>query len=812
MRFSSEALRHLVYGQLTPAQQLEASGTFSGNQLPHNWDAASNTNPINIWFEKDTTTMTKKLILAQNNIVAILVYYNNVFQVVSLPKPLMDTSTREEFIVGHLGDNINHIVPSAFTPDTILANFIGFLPSDSEEDASLSHLKSTGPDANEQFPVADETPITFLSNANNVTLPNDFTFEDVRTASLPLSIPLPHGHGIKSTPINDKAGIQTMSTRLYQLSPSLGRWFESIELSIDVFRGKSLHSNDFNIDERYFEGIQLDAARESIAADCKTIAIESPMASYLLVAKDYNFNWNFDKWCTENKDVYEELTSSINQSGPQPAPHADPPQYPMSKADKNSEARFTRVSTFYKILLATTGVDAEGNDIIIPGNLNPAVISFLEESTHKSLLSHLQLNFCTYIETRTRTMTVMGIDTELSPLAFGSRLATAVHAGEWSMHPVQNPMSQLNRFVSLFAMLRQYKTEEYTASIEKEMDIRDEHTMGVTSNNATKADTKLASDGAQNSYRDLCAGIANMHMFLSFLSNISADDKETESESFLLGALTKLFKTVRSKECEDWFAWARKNDYYWLCHCFLTDVHNVICEGVKIAANQKNIADVLQDNDLNKSLLVNFDQVLTRTLSKWATGFSTLSLGMFTSPPSTLPESIKSKKEKEQAKKRQKTDTPGPNPPNNRQGSNNGNGSPSGLGNFTRHGSNPSKGFIKVNPQDSNIPFGPQVRGLTPCGNFIIVGRSCPEGARCPFGHVTGFTFKSEDIPAYENWFRTYPALSWVNGQPPTGGNPQQNQRNQRNQQSQQQNQQQNQQQSRGNNSRNNSGNQGNRG
>jgi hypothetical protein len=243
-----------------------------------------------------------------------------------------------------------------------------------------------------------------------------------------------------------------------------------------------------------------------------------------------------------------------------------------------------------------------------------------------------------------------------------------------------------------------------------------------------------------------------------------------------------------------------------LCHALLSDVHNVIAEAVRITFKHSEVAKALANEEVDTIPIADFEAAVESTLAKWMIGVSTNSLGQFSSPPKTLPPNITSKKQKEQAKKenkRQKTDNPPSTPSGNQnQGGTTPNGSPSAFGNFQRRGSDPNKGFIHVDPPHTNIPNGPRVTGKTPCGNFIMRGRSCPNGTNCQYDHVSFQNLKPEDIPAYDTWIAANPALSWAGRGPPnSNGNTQQNQK--------QQQQQQQQQQSRGNNRRNNQENRG---
>ena len=806
MKISPESLRTIVHGQLSASQRLAASGTFSGNHLPTDFDSSSPTNPINVWFETGTTTTTRKNIIRHHDIVALLCFYDDRFEIISIPEPQMDLSTKTDYIIGLLGDVVQDGIPVAFDPITLLTDFYGLLPIDTPMNTTLGHLKSTGPHVRELTQDDDGNDVTFLQNVPLTIDENELT--DLRVGCLPLSVPLPYGHGIATTYFNNEDALQALDTRLQDISPPLCHWFRSISIAIGLFKSHSLHVATFQIHDAYFQGLNPSLVlRPTVEAVCKPIPIGSTMAKQLMSAKNSTFITNFDNWCKDNPDIYNELTEIINVSTttPAPAPTIVTPTY-QSKADKNSDARFQQMAAQYQLLLGTKGLNANGEDIVIPHALRPALMSFLEDTSPKSQQTHLQREFKAFTDARGEVDKIICHDADFSPLIFGYRMAAALHSGQFSMYPTEEPLADRRRSIGIFIMLRRYQHgDEYLADLERENTIRDEHLLGETgTSNATKADTQFLPFGAQQTYLDLVTALANAHLFFSFLTDIDATDIGTEPQPFLLKAINQLYTYARSPKFKTWFEWWKRQDAYWLCHALISDVHNVIAEAVRLSFKHSVVSKVLANEDVDAAPIIDFEKVVSSTLAKWMIGVNTNSLGQFTSPPKTLPPTITSKKDKQQTKKenkRQKTDNPPSTPSGNQhQGSTTANGSPSAFGNFNRRGSDPTKGFIYVNPPLANIPNGPRVSGKTPCGNFIMRGRSCPNGANCPYDHISFQNLKPEDIPAYDAWIAENPALSWAGRGPPnSNGNTQQSQ----------QQQQQQQQQPRGNNRRNNQENRG---
>jgi len=222
----------------------------------------------------------------------------------------------------------------------------------------------------------------------------------------------------------------------------------------------------------------------------------------------------------------------------------------------------------------------------------------------------------------------------------------------FSQHSLVDPMAKIDRLISLFALLRRYKnSEELQAALEKDNDVQDEHMLGESGSNTTKASTKIANVGAQLTHQDLCAGLANAHTFFRFFLT---DDADME-KPFLLDAICQLYSTVRKDEHKKWFEhFCTKDDAYWLCHAFLSDAHNVISQAAQIAMDPKSITSVLTKANVDGSSLQTFHNTVAATIAKWEGGRLAQSLGHFNAAPRTLPEEITSKKEKRDAKKEAK--------------------------------------------------------------------------------------------------------------------------------------------------------------
>jgi len=417
-------------------------------------------------------------------------------------------------------------------------------------------------------------------------------------------------------------------------------------------------------------------------------------------------------------------------------------------------------------LLGMPENNIDGNPSISLGPLHPELISFLEESSPKDNLTTLQLVFSQFLSKEKESPYIVSHDVNLSPDIFSIHFAASRHTGMFSQHSLVDPMAKIDRLISLFALLRRYKnSEELQAALEKDNDVQDEHMLGESSSNTTKASTKIANVGAQLTHQDLCASLANAYTFFHFFLTNNANMENP----FLLNAICCLYSTVQKDEHKKWFEhFCTNDDAYWLCHAFLSDAHNVISQATQIAMDPKSITSVLTKVNVDGSSLKAFHNTVAATISKWEGGRLAQSLGHFNAVPRTLPEEITSKKEKRDAKKEAKhlkTDHPSNDQRTGGQQSNGDtNRNQSSFGNFNgNHGSIPTKGFIKATPTDTSLPTQPSLPcECLPCPDFIIQGRSCPHGQNCRYNHLTSLTICSDKIPAYDNWIASIPVLYWV--------------------------------------------------
>jgi len=112
-----------------------------------------------------------------------------------------------QLVTSHFGDALNAIIPIAISTLDITLDFFGLLPSNKADNSTLSHLKSSGPEVTEHIQIDRQDDVTFLQDAN-LTIPDDTNLDTLRTSHLPVTFPLPYGHGIISTPANDTARLQ----------------------------------------------------------------------------------------------------------------------------------------------------------------------------------------------------------------------------------------------------------------------------------------------------------------------------------------------------------------------------------------------------------------------------------------------------------------------------------------------------------------------------------------------------------------------------------------------------------------------------
>jgi len=272
MNISPQELCNIILGKLMPDERAAAQGTFSGPSLPFRYDNTASTNPINLWFQGNITSNQQKMIIQHKDIAALLLFYNGRFQVISKPNALMDMVTHDEFIVSHFGDALNAIILVAISTLDITFDYFGLLPSNDVDNNILSHLKSSGLEVTEPIQVDGQDNVTFLQDAN-LTIPNDVNLGTLHVSCLPVTVPLPYGHGIASTPVNDAIRLTNLSNRLNVLNPKLSLWCSLIHMTADIFKGKSLQHDTLHINNAYFKGLDQGAiVRPTIFALCQLLS------------------------------------------------------------------------------------------------------------------------------------------------------------------------------------------------------------------------------------------------------------------------------------------------------------------------------------------------------------------------------------------------------------------------------------------------------------------------------------------------------------------------------------------------------------
>jgi hypothetical protein len=101
-------------------------------------------------------------------------------------------------------------------------------------------------------------------------------------AKMPLCIPLPFGHNVKSTMVMDKDGIQALCNELSNIENQLLLWLKSMHFNVMNTGGVSLHDPTLKVPQEYLVSFQMTGPQV-----CTAIKVSpSPLVPTFQLAKN----------------------------------------------------------------------------------------------------------------------------------------------------------------------------------------------------------------------------------------------------------------------------------------------------------------------------------------------------------------------------------------------------------------------------------------------------------------------------------------------------------------------------------------------
>jgi hypothetical protein len=147
----------------------------------------------------------------------------------------------------------------------------------------------------------------------------------------------------------------------------------AIGLNIRLYKGQSLHLHDPPIPFAFTEELVIDTFKSDIFIRTSPVMPSSIEGRNLLHRTTAVHNNNNDRWFEANPAVYSQHASRYaiganpNQT-PTPAPGIPAPTVVYeSLKDRSAKHNIARARAITQLLLAREGINANGNQIIIPG-------------------------------------------------------------------------------------------------------------------------------------------------------------------------------------------------------------------------------------------------------------------------------------------------------------------------------------------------------------------------------------------------------------------------------------------------------------
>ena len=768
---SPAALRSLIKTNLTTDQLVDAFGDFS-----HSKQASDFSQSLSVWFSTTASSSIKRVIVSSDDTAGVLFFSKGVFTVISNVTQGIDSSGNAIF-TGHLGNELSTIVPTEVSADELFGeSFVLVMKEDTED--NLDDLMCTKP-ASETVIDSDHVEKGIFDESPSIQDPPDI--DNMCVAKMPICVPLPFGHNVKSTMVTDEDGVQALCNELGNIHNQLLLWLKSIHYSIANFGGVSLHDPTLQVPQEYFVPFQTTGLNVRTAIDVSPTPLVPTFqqAKNVVARLEKLRESNVDTWIQANKPIVDPIMTTLSPLlvGGTPAPTTQPTinvQVAKSQSDKRQEVQKTKTIAIASLLLAS--VD-EANDVLVPAKLSSEFIELVEDGTAKSALRTFQSQFGDFCSLRrSDTSSVIHHNTNM-PMG----IVTAAFVGAfikvyWLSTNLHDSNGVVGQNLSIFTLLPAKKESIGYKRVRDETNTaHGEQMVGETSSNTTKISTELFSSGEQRTYADLKAAVSNVHALLSFM----VDESERKT-SRVLSDIESLYDMLASHSFEDWFNYFATGDVTWLCHSILIDVHNVLRHMVLVSMSPQLVRDVISQTDIPaKKALADVEQAIAVTIHKWTTSTNQNNLSSYNSEPSTWAKLRKASETLDANKKKKgggrngsagsnndgttngTTNNSNNNNNNNRNNNRNG-GTNNSWGNFSGapRPSNPDLGLIVVTNQSALRSCPTVGDNKRVCHNFISKGKSCEHGRNCNFAHVSNRSNVADLTNLYQ-WAESTDGISW---------------------------------------------------
>jgi hypothetical protein len=625
---SPAALRSLIKTNLTSDQLVEAYGDFS-----HSKQATDYNHTLSVWFSATASSSIKRVIVGSDDTAGVLVFNKGVFTVISNVTQGIDTSGKVIF-TGHIGNELSTIVPTEVSADELLGeSFVLLMKETASPEPNLDDLMCTKP-ASDTVVSTDHVEKGIFDEATSIQDPPNL--DGMYITKMPLCIPLPFGHNVKSTMVMDEDGVQALCDELSNIDNQLLLWLKSMHFNVMNTGGISLHDPTLKVPQEYFVPFQTTgpqvhtAIKVSPSPLVPTFQLAKNVVACLIKVRESNV----DTWIQSNKPIDPIMMTLLPLLiGGTPPPTNQPTinvQVAKTQSDKRQEVQKAKTIAIASLLLAN--VD-EANDVLVPAKLSNEFLELVDDGTAKTALRTFQTQFGDFCSLRcSNTASVIHHNTNMPMGVVTAAFVGAFIKVYWLSTNLHDTNGVVSQNLSVFTLLpAQKKSVGYKHIRDETNTAHGEQMVGETSSNTTKISTELFSSGEQSTYIDLKAAVSNVHALLSFM----VDETDHKTSCILLD-LTSLYDMLASHLFEEWFQYYSTGDVTWLCHSILVDIHNVLRHMVIISMMPSLIRDVISQTDITAStVLTNLEQAIAVTIHKWTTSINQNNLSSYNSKPST---------------------------------------------------------------------------------------------------------------------------------------------------------------------------------
>ena len=712
-----------------------------------------------------------------------LIFNKGVLTVISNVSQSIDTSGNAIF-TGHVGNELSTIVPAEFSADELFGeSFVLLMKETASTEPNLDDLTRTKP-ASDTVVGDDDVEKGLFDDADATLTQDPPDLDGMCVAKMPLCIPLPFGHNVKSTVQADEDGVQLLCDELGSIDNRLLLWLKSAHFNVTSTGGVSLHDLRLDVPPEYFAPFQATGpqVRAAIKVSPSPLVPTFQLAKNVVARLDKVRESNVEAWIQSNKPIVDTVMTTLSPllAGGAPPPTNQPTinvQVAKTQSDKRQEVQKARTIAIASLLLAN--VD-EANDVLVPAKLSSEFLELVDDGTAKTALRTFQMQFGDFCSLRrSDTASVIHHNTNMPMGVVTAAFVGAFIKVYWLSTNLHDSNGVVGQNLSVFTLLPAKKESVGYKRIRDETNTaHGEQMVGETSSNTTKISTELFSSGEQSTYLDLKAAVSNVHALLSFM----VDETERKTSRILLD-LTSLYDLLSSHAFEEWFQHYSTGEVTWLCHSILVDVHNVLRHMVIVSMSPSLVRDVINQTDIAASkVLTDLEQAIAVTIHKWTTSINQNNLSSYNSEPSAWAKLRKTSENQDSSKKSKsgkggKNSSTGSNNDGSTNGNNNNsnnnrnntrnNGTNNSWGNFSNapRPSNPSFGLLDVTNQSATRACPAAGDNKPVCHKFITKGKSCEHGQNCRFAHVTGRS-NAADLATLHQWAESTEGISWLGSVP----------------------------------------------